>query len=279
MTYLPPKFIIKKLVEQALQEDLGHGDITVDSIVKPSQKLRAAVNSRSEGIVCGIDILKMVFELLDPEIRVEVFLNDGDKVIPGQNIATIGGSARAILTGERTALNFIQRMSAIATLTNKFQEGILPYKAKITDTRKTTPNFRIFEKYSVKVGGGSPHRFGLYDAVMIKDNHIELAGSITQAVKLTRENIGHTTKIEVETENMVQVKEAIDNKVDIIMLDNMTIDQMTEAVNLINGRAITEASGTISLETVNQVASTGVNYISTSAMTARAGILDIGLDI
>jgi len=265
MTYLPPKFIIKKLVEQALQEDLGHGDITVDSIVKPSQKLRAAVNSRSEGIVCGIDILKMVFELLDPEIRVEVFLNDGDKVIPGQNIATIGGSARAILTGERTALNFIQRMSAIATLTNKFQEGILPYKAKITDTRKTTPNFRIFEKYSVKVGGGSPH--------------IELAGSITQAVKLTRENIGHTTKIEVETENMVQVKEAIDNKVDIIMLDNMTIDQMTEAVNLINGRAITEASGTISLETVNQVASTGVNYISTSAMTARAGILDIGLDI
>ncbi|EKE04729.1 MAG: hypothetical protein ACD_20C00015G0006 [uncultured bacterium] len=279
MSYLPPEFIVKKLVEQALQEDIGHGDITVDSIVKPTQRLRAFVNSRTEGIICGIDVLKMVFEILDPEIKVQIFLNGGDKVIPGQNIAVVEGSASAILTGERTALNFIQRMSAIATLTNKFQEAIKPYNAKITDTRKTTPNFRVFEKYAVKVGGGSPHRFGLYDAVMIKDNHIEFAGSITQAVGLTRENIGHTTRIEVETENLDQVKEALDNNVDIIMLDNMTIEEMKEAVNFINGKAITEASGTVSLETVNSVASTGVDYISTSAMTARAGILDIGLDM
>lgn len=279
MSYLPDKFILNKIIEQALQEDIGHGDITTCSIVKPGQTLKASVNSRSEGIICGIEVLKTVFEILDPSIKFDIFYKDGDKIKPNQDIVVVEGCARAILTGERTALNFIQRMSAIATITNKYQKACLPYKARITDTRKNTPNFRIFEKYSVKVGGGSPHRFGLYDGVMIKDNHIQLAGSISNAVKLVKEKISHMTKIEVETENLEQVIEAIENKADIIMLDNMTIDQMKEAVRLINGMAITEASGNISLETVNNVASTGVDYISTSSIVAKADTLDIGLDI
>jgi nicotinate-nucleotide pyrophosphorylase (carboxylating) len=279
MYYLPPEFIIKQLVEQALKEDIGNGDITVDSLVSPSQILKGTVNSRVEGIVCGIDVFKMVFDILDESVKIDVLLTDGETIKPGQDIAVIEGSARAILTGERTALNFIQRMSAIATLTNKFQEAIKPYKARITDTRKTTPNFRIFEKHAVKVGGGSPHRFGLYDAVMIKDNHIRLAGSIAQAVNTIRPKISHTTKIEVETENLDQVKEALEAKADIIMLDNMSIEDMHAAVSLIGSNALTEASGTVTLETVNKVASTGVDYISTSAIIAKAGILDIGLDV
>jgi len=270
---------VKKLVIQALEEDIGSGDLTTDIIIKSDQKLTAKINSRSRCIVAGIDVLKLVFKILDPEIKCEIFVNDGNIVEKGQNIAFISGSAKAILTGERTALNFIQRMSAIATLTKLHQETIKPYKAKISDTRKTTPNFRIFEKYSVKVGGGSPHRFGLYDAVMIKDNHIQAAGSITEAVLLAKRNISHTTKIEVETENIDQVKEALKVGADIIMLDNMSINDMKGAVKLINGDAITEASGNVTLETVNSIASTGVDYISTSAITAQAGIIDIGLDI
>ena len=279
MPYLSQKFIIEKYIKQALIEDVGHGDITVDSIAKQGQKLTAKVNFRDEGILAGIEVLKMVFELLDPNMSFELLAKDGELIQKGSDIAILKGEGRAILTGERTALNFMQRMSAISTITSKYQQAIQPYKAKITDTRKTTPNFRIFEKYAVKTGGGSPHRFGLYDCVMIKDNHIEMAGSITEAVKLVRENISHTTKIEVETENLDQVKEALKNNADIIMLDNMPIDSMKEAINVIDGRAITEASGNITLATVNQVASTGINYISTSAITAKAGIIDIGLDI
>ncbi|MDD3014083.1 MAG: carboxylating nicotinate-nucleotide diphosphorylase [Candidatus Gastranaerophilales bacterium] len=271
--------IVKKLVIQALEEDIGSGDLTTDAIIRSDQKLTAKINSRLSCTVAGIDILKLVFDILDPEMKYEIFVNDGNIVEKGQNIAIISGSAKAILTGERTALNFIQRMSAIATLTNQYQQAIKPYKAKITDTRKTTPNFRIFEKYSVKAGGGSPHRFGLYDAIMIKDNHIQAAGSLTKAYLLAKENISHTTKIEVETENIDQVKEALNVCADIIMLDNMTIDDMKQAVQIINGNAITEASGNVTLSTLNSIASTGVDYISTSAITAQAGIVDIGLDI
>jgi nicotinate-nucleotide pyrophosphorylase (carboxylating) len=276
MLYNP---IIKKLVIQALEEDIGSGDLTTNAIIKPDQKLTAKVNSRLNCIVAGIDVLKLVFSTLDPEINYDIFVNDGQMVDKGQDIAVIKGNARAILTGERTALNFIQRMSAIATLTHQYQDAIKPYKAKITDTRKTTPNFRIFEKYSVKTGGGYPHRFGLYDAVLIKDNHIQATGSLKEAVLLAKENISHTTKIEVETENIDQVKEALNAGADIIMLDNMSIDEMKQAVLLINGKAITEASGNVNLDTVNVIASTGVDYISTSAITARAGIIDIGLDM
>ena len=279
MPYLSQKFIIEKYIKQALIEDIGHGDLTADSITKPGQKLTAKVNFRNEGILSGIEVLTMTFEILDPSISFEFFAHDGESIEKGKDIALIKGEARAILTGERTALNFIQRMSAISTLTSKYQQGIQPYKAKITDTRKTTPNFRIFEKYAVKTGGGSSHRFGLYDCVMIKDNHIELAGSITEAVRLVRENISHTTRIEVETENLEGVKEALDNKADIIMLDNMSLEMMKEAVCIINNKSVTEASGNISLNNINEVASTGVDYISTSAITSKAGIIDIGLDI
>lgn len=274
-----PVFVIKKYIQEALNEDIGSGDLTVNAIVKPGQKLEAKINSRSECVVCGIDVARIVFEILDPAIKFQPLFNDGDTVLKDQNIAIIKGNADAVLSGERTALNFMQRMSAIATITKKFQSAIEPHKAKITDTRKNTPNFRIFEKYAVRVGGGSPHRFGLFDCVMIKDNHIKLAGSITNAVNLVKQDISHTTKIEVETETLDQVKEALTNNADIIMLDNMSIQEIKEAVALIDKKALVEASGNISLESVNIVASTCVDYISTSVITAKAGIIDIGLDI
>lgn len=279
MYYLSHKFIIRDLVEQALREDIGHGDLTVDAIVNDDVCINAVFNTRSEGIFCGAEVLKLVFEILDPDVKVEMLVKDGDKISAGQDLAVVSGNARAVLSGERLALNFIQKMSAISTITNKYQQAISPYSAKVTDTRKTTPNFRIFEKYAVKVGGGSPHRFGLFDCVMIKDNHIKLAGSIIEAVKLVKNNISHTTKIEVETENFDHIKQALDSGADIIMLDNMSVEDMKKAVELINKRAIVEASGNITLETINNVASTGVDYISTSAITVKAGALDIGLDM
>ena len=272
-------FIVYDLVKQALKEDIGHGDLTTNSFVSPYKVIEARFNSREDGILSGLPVVKTILKMLDENIEFMPILQDGDKILKGQNIAVVKGKARAILTGERLSLNFIQRMSAIATMTNKFQESIAPYKAKISDTRKSCPNFRIFEKYSVKVGGGSPHRFGLYDAVMIKDNHIKTAGSIREAVKIAKENVPHTIKIEVETENLAQVIEALDARADIIMFDNMSVEEMKKAVEIINGKSITEASGTINLETVNFIASSGVDYISTSAITAKAGIIDIGLDV
>lgn len=270
---------VKDLIKQALKEDIGYGDITTNSCVSANKIIEAKFVSREIGILAGLPVVETVFKMLDESIEFMPLLKDGDKISEGQTLATVKGNARAILTGERVSLNFIQRMSAIATLTNKFQEAIKPYKAKISDTRKSCPNFRIFEKYSVKTGGGSPHRFGLYDAAMIKDNHIQAVGSIAEAVKRVRENIPHTAKIEVETENLAQVKEALEAGADIIMLDNMHVEEMKKAVEIINNKAITEASGTVSLETVSLIASSGVDFISTSAVTAKAGILDIGLDI
>lgn len=267
--------IVKNLIKQALIEDIGTGDLTTSALIPENKTITAKYNFRESGTIAGLPLLKMIFPDI---IKIEFLVNDGDKVEAGQDVAIITGSAAAILTGERLSLNFIQRMSAIATMTAKFQQEIHPYKAKICDTRKSCPNFRIFEKYSVSVGGGSPHRFGLYDCIMIKDNHIAATGGIKQAVATARERIPHTIKIEVETESIKQVWEALDAGADIIMLDNMPIAEMEEAVNLINKRAITEASGTITLENVNEIASSGVDYISTSAITARAGIIDIGLD-
>ncbi len=279
MQYLLHNFIIEKHVKQALEEDIGFGDITTDFIYNHDEKIKTILNSRAEGVLCGVDVVKSVFKMLDPEIKVTLHLKDGDRLVPGQDIAHIEGKCRGILTGERTALNYIQRMSAIATLADKYQQAIKPYKAKIVDTRKTTPGFRIFEKYAVKIGGGSLHRFNLSDCVMLKDNHIAHVGSISAAVKKVREQISHAHKIEVEVDTFDQMKEALDAGSDIIMLDNMSIDQMKEAVKYIDGRAVTEASGNVSLETVNEVASTGVDIISTSAMQAKAGTLDIGLDM
>lgn len=279
MSYLLHDFIIEKHVKLALKEDIGYGDISTDYIEASDKFLKAFMNSREEGILCGIEVARKVFEILDKNIKVTALLKDGDKITAGQDIAVIEGNARAILTGERVALNYIQRMSAIATLTAKYCEILAPYKACIAETRKTTPNFRIFEKYAVKIGGATPHRFSLCDCVMLKDNHIALCGGIAKAVATVRKHISHTHKIEVETDTLEQVKEAVDAGVDIIMLDNMSPETIKKAVEIINGQAITEASGNVNMKTLEDIAKTGVDIISTSAITSRAGTLDIGLDI
>jgi len=272
-------FIIDEHVKNALKEDIGFGDITTDFLYSEDDKLTANLNTRVDCVVCGIAVMKRVFEILSPTIEIIVHCKDGDFVSAGTNIATIYGNARAILVGERTALNYMQRMSGIATETKKFQDAIAPYTARITDTRKNTPGFRLFEKYSVMVGGAKMHRFNLSDCVMIKDNHIAHAGSITKAVSNVKKALSHTHKIEIECDNYEQVKEALSAGCDIIMLDNMSIDEMKKCVQFINKKAIVEASGNVKLTTVNQIASTGVDVISTSAIVAQAHVIDLGLDI
>lgn len=279
MSYLLHDFIIEEHVKLALKEDIGYGDISTDYIEAGGKSLKAFMNSREEGILCGIEVVRKVFEVLDKNIKVTALLKDGEKITAGQDIAVIEGDARAILTGERVALNYIQRMSAIATLTAKYCEILATYKACIAETRKTTPNFRIFEKYAVKIGGATPHRFSLCDCVMLKDNHIALCGGIAKAVATVRKHISHTHKIEVETDTLEQVKEAVEAGVDIIMLDNMSPETIKNAVEIINGQAITEASGNVNMKTLEDIAKTGVDIISTGAITSRAGTLDIGLDI
>lgn len=272
-------FIIEKYVKSALEEDIGFGDITTDYLAEDGDILSGSLNSRSDGILCGCLVFEKVFKVLSNEVLIKFYFKDGDKISAGDKIADISGPARFILTGERTALNYIQRMSGIATETNKYQSAIGDYPAKIVDTRKTTPNFRIFEKYSVKTGGGALHRFNVSDCAMIKDNHIRLAGSITNAVKKLRENISHAHKIEVECDTIIQVQEALSCGAEIIMLDNMDLNEMKEAVALIDKRAIVEASGNVNLDTVKEIAATGVDIISSSAIVAKAPTLDLGLDI
>ena len=272
-------FIIEKHVKSALEEDIGFEDITTDFLAEETDVLSGSLNSRSVGVLCGCSVFEKVFKVLSDKIEIKFHFKDGDLIKSGDTIADISGPARFLLTGERTALNYIQRMSGIATETKKYQEAIADYSVKIADTRKTTPNFRIFEKYSVKTGGGLLHRFNLSDCAMIKDNHIQLAGSISNAVTKLRKNLSHAHKIEVECDTLAQVQEALDCKVDIIMLDNMSLDEMKQACNLINKRAIVEASGNVSLETVREIAATGVDIISSSAIVAKAPTLDLALDI
>lgn len=278
MQYLLREFIVEEHIKEALKEDIGFGDITTDAIYDKGVYAKAIMNSRADGVVCGVDIVKKVFDVLDSSIKVTLLVNDGDKIQKGQDIAIIEGNCRGVLTGERVALNYIQRMSAIATMASIYHEACKPYKAQVVDTRKTTPGFRMFEKYAVKVGGAGLHRANLADCVMLKDNHIKYVGSITEAVAKVRETISHSHKIEIEVETLEQVQEALDAHVDIIMLDNMSIEDMKKAVKLIDGRAVSEASGSVSLDTIHEIASTGVDVISTSAMQAKAGTLDIGLD-
>lgn len=273
------KFFIEEHVRNALNEDIGFGDITTDALTTENDKMSCSLNTRADGIFCGKDVFEMVFKMLSPDINIKFYFNDGDSIASGDKIADIEGPARYILMGERTALNYIQRMSGIATETNKYQKAIGNYKAKIVDTRKTTPGFRAFEKYSVKMGGGSLHRFNLADCAMIKDNHIKFSGSLTNAVNKLKQNISHAHKIEVECDTLEQVQEALNCGVDIIMLDNMNIDTMREGVKLVDGKAVVEASGNVNLSTVREIASTGVDIISSSAIVAKAPTLDIGLDM
>lgn len=279
MTNFLHDFIIEKHVKSALEEDIGFADITTDFLTEENDMLSGSLNSRSSGVLCGCAVFEKVFKILSDKVEIKFYFKDGDKIKAGDKIADISGSARFILTGERTALNYIQRLSGIATETNKYKNAINDYPAQIVDTRKTTPNFRLFEKYAVKTGGGALHRFNLSDCAMIKDNHIRLAGSITNAVNKLRTHISHAHKIEVECDTLEQVKEALLCKADIIMLDNMTIEQMKEACDLINKQAIVEASGNVNLDTVAKIASTGVDIISSSAIVAKAPTLDLALDI
>lgn len=270
---------VKDHVKEALKEDIGFGDITTENLATENDYLKGQLNTRSNGILCGADVFKTVYETLSKDIKIKFHFKDGDLIKKGDKIADIEGPAKELLMGERVALNYIQRMSGIATETKKYQDAIGNYPAKIVDTRKTTPNFRIFEKYAVKTGGGALHRFNLSDCAMIKDNHIRLAGSITNAVKKLKENLSHAHKIEVECDTLDQIKEAIAANVDIIMLDNMDIETMKSACQLINHKAIVEASGNVNLSTVGAIASTGVDIISSSAIVAKAPTLDIALDM
>ncbi len=272
------KFYIEEHVKEALKEDIGFEDITTDNLTDESDTMTVYLNTRVDGVFCGRDVFEAVFKILSDNVKVTFFVKDGNVIKKGDKLAEISGSARAILTGERTALNYVQRMSGIATESRRYQDVIREFGVRMVDTRKTTPNFRTFEKYAVKVGCGYVHRYNLSDCAMIKDNHVKFAGSITNAVNRLRKSISHAHKIEVECDTLAQVNEAIECKADIIMLDNMTNEQMKEAVQTINHRAIVEASGNVNLETLKEIAKTGVDIISSSAIVAKAPTLDLGLD-
>ena len=270
---------VDKIVEQSLLEDIRTGDITTESVIPSNLKAKGIIKTSEEGVVAGLDIACLVFKKLDSEICFQPKIKDGKKILPGEVLTEITGSAQTILKGERVALNFLQRMSGIATITSKFCQEVKDFPVRIVDTRKTTPGLRILEKYAVRMGGGYNHRFGLYDAVLIKDNHLALAGGIKPAVNSVRKQISHTVKIEVEVENLSQLEEALKMHVDIIMLDNMDLDTMKEAVKMAKGKALIEASGGITLEKVREIAQTGVDLISVGALTHSAKSLDISMEI
>lgn len=270
-------FYIDEMIKRSLEEDIGTGDITTISTVKEDTVIEGAFIAKEEGIICGLTIVKRVFAILDSTINLDMYFNDGDNVKKGDIIADIKGNARNVLTGERVALNFLQRLSGIASRTNLAVKQIAGTNAVIADTRKTTPGLRMVEKYAVRTGGGSNHRYNLADGILIKDNHINAAGGITNAIKKARSIAPHTLKIEVEVESFEQINEALENKADIIMLDNMSLDDMRKAVDIINGRALVEASGNMGDKDLRLVAQTGVNIISIGALTHTVKALDISL--
>lgn len=269
--------LLDKIINQALEEDLAWGDITTESTVLSTKKSSANLVAKQDGIICGLDVFERVMKIVDNQTSVIKNFNDGDSIKKGDIIAQIKGFSKSILSAERVALNLLQHMSGIATQTANIVSKLINTNVKIADTRKTTPNLRVLEKYAVRVGGGTNHRFNLADGVLIKDNHINAAGSITNAVNSAKAYIPHTVKIEVETENLEQVQEALDCGADIIMLDNMDIATMRKAVDLINKRAITEASGNMGEKDLIEVASTGVDIISIGALTHSVKAMDISL--
>jgi nicotinate-nucleotide pyrophosphorylase (carboxylating) len=267
------------IIERALQEDIGPGDVTSEATIPAESTSTAVLLAKQELVLSGLDVSREVFHYLDPNIQFEPFAKDGDRISAGTEIAILTGNTRALLAGERVALNLLQHMSGIATLTAKYVEKVKELKAEVLDTRKTLPGLRQLEKYAVRVGGGRNHRFGLYDGVLIKDNHIRAAGSIAKAVESARKQAHHLLKIEVETKNLEEVRESLVAKTDIIMLDNMPIDMMREAVKLIAGRALAEASGNVTLETVRAIAETGVDFVSSGSLTHSAPAADISMKI
>jgi len=267
---------IDKLILEALKEDIPADDITTNAVVNADSFAKVDLIAKETGILAGLEIFERVFYLLG-DIEINFYKKDGDKVESKMLIGILKGNTRKLLMGERVALNFLQRMSGIATLTKKFVDQLADTSTKLLDTRKTTPNMRILEKYAVKVGGGENHRFNLSDGVLLKDNHISAAGGIINAVKATRKFVSFVRKIEVEVENLEMVKDALFAEVDIIMLDNMNIATMKEALALINKSTLTEASGNINLETIKDIAEIGIDYISVGALTHSARILDLSL--
>jgi nicotinate-nucleotide pyrophosphorylase (carboxylating) len=263
------------LIELALREDVGDGDITTDNIIPAESLRKAKMVAKAEGVIAGLPIAEMVFKSLDPEMKWNVLTPEGTRVNKGDILVEFEGTYRALLTGERTALNFLQRLSGIATMSAKYADEVKDFKTVILDTRKTLPGFRMLDKYAVKTGGASNHRIGLFDMAMIKDNHIEVAGGITKAVNAVRSNIKKGIRIEVETTTLAQVQEAIDAGADIIMLDNMDLETMGKGVEMIGGRAKVEASGNMTLERLREVAATGVDFISIGALTHSVNALDI----
>ncbi len=272
---------IDNIVRHALLEDLGHGhDITSKSVIPSDTKSHAVFRARENGVLAGITLIETTFKQVDPDFNIEIFMQDGDKLKQGQIIASIKGNAANILTAERVALNFLIHMSGIASLTNNYVEKTKHTKAKITDTRKTLAGLRAIQKHAVLMGGGHNHRFGLDDAILIKDNHIAIAGGINEVLDKAKQNSGHALKIEIEVDNLNQLKEVLNHGgADIVMLDNFKLPELKDAIEMVNGELITEASGGVTLDTVQAIAETGVDYISVGALTHSARALDIGLDI
>lgn len=271
--------IWKPLVGAALREDIRSGDITTNALIPAGTKARALMRTREDGVFCGGEIARLAWQLLDENAVVTVHKHDGAAIFKGDIVLEVEGDARAVLTGERVALNFAQRLSGIATLTRHFVEAVEGTNAYIADTRKTTPGLRVLEKYAVRCGGGSNHRFALDDMILIKDNHVALCGGIRAAIEKAQHSVGHAVKIECECDNLDQVAEAADAGADIILLDNMSPDQMRNAMKIVAGRALCEASGSINLQTIRAAAESGVDIISVGALTHSVRSLDLGLDI
>ena len=277
MNQITMKLNADKLIMMALQEDITSEDVSTNAVMPKAQKGKVDLICKQDGIIAGLDVYARVFTLLDDSTEVEFFCKDGDEVKAGQLMGIVTGDIRVLLSGERVALNYLQRMSGIATYTHEVAELLKGSKTTLLDTRKTTPNCRIFEKYAVRVGGGSNHRYNLSDGVLLKDNHIGAVGSITNAVRMAKEYAPFVRKIEVEVETLDQVKEAVEAGADIIMLDNMTTDQMRAAIDLIDGRAETECSGNVTKENIERLISLGVDYISSGALTHSSPIMDISM--
>lgn len=277
MNQITMKLNVDKLIMMALQEDITSEDVSTNAVMPKAQKGKVDLICKQDGIIAGLDVYARVFTLLDDSTEVEFFCKDGDEVKAGQLMGIVTGDIRVLLSGERVALNYLQRMSGIATYTHEVAELLKGSKTTLLDTRKTTPNCRIFEKYAVRVGGGSNHRYNLSDGVLLKDNHIGAAGSISNAVRMAKEYAPFVRKIEVEVETLDQVKEAVEAGADIIMLDNMTTDQMRAAIDLIDGRAETECSGNVTKENIERLISLGVDYISSGALTHSSPIMDISM--
>ena len=268
---------VDHLIKEALHEDISSEDVTTNAVMKEAVTGEVQLICKQDGVVAGLDVFRRVFEILDENVKTDFYCKDGDEVKKGELMGIITGDIRALLSGERVALNYLQRMSGIATYTHSVAMLLEGTKTKLLDTRKTTPNMRIFEKYAVRVGGGYNHRYNLSDGVLLKDNHIGAAGSVAKAVEMAKEYAPFVRKIEVEVENLDMVREAVDAGADIIMLDNMSPEDMKEAIRIIDGRAETECSGNVTKENIDRLTSLGVDYISSGALTHSAPVLDISL--